>query len=321
MGLALAVLSLTVFGWAAIAIADDALIEKSDIERASLAGGQGWLVWASHRADGLLTLRGSQGAAIPDDLHVAPFSRVNSVEVGRGPDGTPTAVYDACRSACHIYALDLVGGAEREIDLPRLPRGCRYARPVIDDRLYVVRTGVRYPVKRRCREGIYELRAGGRLIRRWAARDLYAYAISNRRVAFQHVTRRDEIVVEVRQFGRRGAQVVHHGGGASDDAGIAYDLAWQGRSLWLGLQQSSGASGRAVAFVLRVGVGRRVVCRAEERVFTGFTSGWEPPMPAAWAFSRGAIFYTLPRGLNDVELRRRTDPPLRFGRCYQPINW
>jgi hypothetical protein len=313
LAVALAALAVAVLSSPATARADDALIETGALEASSLAGGEGWVIWAVRQPEGLLRLRGLRLGGTPVDLPAAPLSQLRAADIGRGAAGRPTAVYEACRGMCGVFSLDLARGVERRIALPRPPRGCRHERPVVDRRVYVVQTGLRSPVPERCREGIYELRRPGRLTRRQPGRYVYAYDITGGRLAYQHQDRRGVTFVHADRAGRRPPALVTEL--PVFDGGVTHDLAWSGRSLHVGVVTASGGSYRAWAYVWRVTIGARVICRKDARSFTGPFEGATPGVPTAWAFSRGHIYYTIDSE-NGVELRQRTDPPPRYVDCF-----
>jgi hypothetical protein len=298
--------------FAPAARAEDAVIETGAIEPTTLAGGEGWVVWASHRPDGLLRLRGLRTGRAPQGLHVPRFSQIRAVDVGRGRDGRPTAVYDACRAFCHLYTLDLARGVERRRPLPAAPRGCRTERPVIDGLIFLLRSGQRSDrVPRRCRAGIHELR-GDRLIRRQPGAHINRYDISGGRLAFERVTPGQIVQVLARRLAGRRIRLVARSEAFLYDGADIHTPVWQRGRLWLGVYSSyapdEGAS------VRRITLRHQIVCEQDQHRLAGVSTSPDQPVPSAWAFAASAIFYTI-NSATGVELRQRTDPPPRFIAC------
>ena len=298
--------------FAPTARAGDAVVEAGAIEPTTLAGGEAWVVWASHRPDGLLGLRGLRTGRAPQGLHVPPFSQIRAVDVGRGRDGGPTAVYDACRAFCHLYTLDLERGIERRRAMPTAPRGCRTERPVIDGHIFLVRSGQRPDrVPRRCRAGIHELR-GGRLIRRQPGSHINRYDISGGRLAFERVTPGQIVQVLARRLARRHTRLVARSEAFLFDSADIHTPVLQRGRLWLGVYSSSAPVERAS--VRRITLSHQIGCEEDQHRFAGVSTSPDQPVPSAWAFAEGAIFYTI-NSATGIELRQRTDPPPRFMAC------
>src|SRR5262249_17721687 len=131
---------------------------------------------------------------------------------------------------------------ERALRVPRPPRGCAHAQPVLDRRLFVNRV-MSISARRPCRSaGIYELH-GRRLIARVTGR-VHAYDIAGRRIASVRPKPSNGLWVRVgaRRLGDTSGGVIVEDGGAAVGYGVQLIPQWSGNRLWIG-QSSYGIGG------------------------------------------------------------------------------
>jgi hypothetical protein len=83
----------------------------------------GPVVWEHREADGSYRLVADVNGAIAD-LPVAASRRPFGADLGPGPAGGVSAVYQRCTSACRAYRFDFATGTEKPIHAP-IPAGCR----------------------------------------------------------------------------------------------------------------------------------------------------------------------------------------------------
>ena len=303
LALSLAACTLSLLAWAAVARAQDQINDVGAIDPGSLAGGEGWLIWAAHFSDGAFKLRVPGG-----DITLPRNSRIRTPSIGLAATGRPTAVYSACRPGCRVYRLDLSTRVERRVKLPRLPRGCRYLRPVIDRRLYIIRTGLQGKrVPARCRAGIYRLRRGRlSLVQRGGSID--DYDVSGDRLAFERAAGGARQVLTRRLGGR--ATVVDSAPTPADTMADFW-LAWQGESLWLAVWTATQGGARQHAALRRVTPGRAPSCLQDQLEFDGSAAD----VPRAWTFTPDDVWYVVGDDPANLELRRRDAPPPRLAPC------
>jgi hypothetical protein len=290
---------------------EDAVVAAGAIDAQMLAGGEGWLVWAHGPEDGPFHLRARGPDGATRDLPAAPISRLIAIDVGRGPDGRPTAVYRVCRGHCHVYTLALQTGAEQRLTLPRTPRACVDERVAIDRRLFIGRTSI-LADDRRCRAGIFE-RRGGRFVRRQAGRRVEAFDVQRGRLAYERVTSTSDTQLLVRRLPSGRARIVASTDLGDFDQDPDFHPAWEGMVLWVGVHVLRPEDPHRAWLERRI-VGRRIRCEIDARDEFQFDFPNFRSEPRAWAFAGGAAYYTIDFG-DRVEVRRRTDPPLRFKRC------
>src|SRR4051794_8764504 len=220
--------------------ADDAVVDGGPLAAVvtggvetppSVGAGRGWVVWPHRDPDGRVALMGSRRGGPPQRLRAAPLDVVRSVDVGRGPLGSPAAIYRGCRAErCGLRRLDLATGRETRVELP-VPRGCRLGPIAIDRDIFF--SAYRGHGKRGC-TGIYEL-VGRRAVLRQAL-DLVAYDldVDTGDLAFEVLDARDVVQIWVRRRGAGRPRVIYEDNGIQFEAATSYRLTWDGRMLWMG---------------------------------------------------------------------------------------
>jgi hypothetical protein len=83
----------------------------------------GKAVWEQRQADGTFVLVADDGGTVAD-LPVAASRKRFGADLGPGPAGGVSAVYERCASTCRAYRFDFATMKETRIHAP-VPRGCR----------------------------------------------------------------------------------------------------------------------------------------------------------------------------------------------------